>query len=323
MEKLGLFRDKYATRNEDTYVKKYWGKLIRDHREVEVPNESAENQTPVATDLVKKAWEKQAWDADNLDDNWNREFIKESIPAIHTEGDAVATRLLAAHDRVKNPKPDIAYGLDDDAFTDAELQVNSLYNRFAGISPGIWYPGAIVEAKTAGIIEMVECQCARGGAALVNAMRELLCRSGVDVSAPGADTKSAVFSVALIPTCANIHVHWAEKRKDGSTRFHMHLVESYALRNNSQNLLLRRRVNNILDWITLTRKTWIHEMLANIRARDHLAPEQALSEAVVIEGAETAADGHANKEYTVTDQEGEGSEAEAEIIRGKGKKRKL
>ena len=54
--------------------------------------------------------------ASPLDSDWN---IKD---------DAVATRLLAAHDRGENPKPDIAYNLDDGAFTEAELRINLLYS---------------------------------------------------------------------------------------------------------------------------------------------------------------------------------------------------
>lgn len=244
--------------------------MIRDEREVEVTKElpeiTAKGQAVVGTDLIRKAWEKQAWDVDHLDDNWNREFIKDSIPVIDTKGDPVASRLLAAHDRIKNTKPDVTYGLDEAAFTEAELQVNHLYNKYAGISKRIWHPGAIVEAKTAGIVEKVECQCARGGAALVNATRKLLCISGADGTTPGPDLKSAVFSVALVPTCANIHVHWAQVREDGKTIFHMHLVDSYAIRNDAQSLLLRRRVNNILDWIVLTRKAFWKGVLARIWA---------------------------------------------------------
>lgn len=56
-EKLGQIRDKYATRNEDTFMKKYWGKLIRDERGVEITEEPVENtrerQYRKATDLVK------------------------------------------------------------------------------------------------------------------------------------------------------------------------------------------------------------------------------------------------------------------------------
>lgn len=56
-EKLGQIRDKYATRNEDTFMKKYWGKLIRNYRGVEITEEPVENtserQYRKATDLVK------------------------------------------------------------------------------------------------------------------------------------------------------------------------------------------------------------------------------------------------------------------------------
>ena len=78
-EKLGQIRDKYAARNEGTFVMRHWGKWIRDDREVEVTKDLVQIHVPVATDLMMKAWEKQAWDVDNLDDNWNREFITDQF----------------------------------------------------------------------------------------------------------------------------------------------------------------------------------------------------------------------------------------------------
>ncbi|KAL2056814.1 hypothetical protein ABVK25_003209 [Lepraria finkii] len=136
-----------------------------------------------------------------------------------------------------------------------------------GISKGIWHSGLIVEAKTAGIIELVECQRARVGAALVNATRGLLKASGASIDTPGADLKSNVFSIALVPTCANLYIHWAEVIKDGQMRFYIYLGGTYTLRDDEELKKLRHNVNNVLDWISLTRKDRLKKLLAAIRTK--------------------------------------------------------
>ena len=255
VKQLGKILDKYGGRNEDTFLRKFWSKLIKEERDV---------QDTEVTDLNPAAWEKKTWDVSNLDDNWNREFRKGSIPEVDVTDDSTL-KLLNSCERVKNPKPDVAYGLDNDAFTDTEIAINRLNLPIADISPGIWYPGLIVEGKTAGIIQLVECQCARGGAALVNATRELIHKSGASVYSPGADLQSQVFSIALVPDYAKLFVHWAEVTKDQTTKFHMHRLRSYALEEDDQLARLRHDINNVLDWITLKRKTWLQEILAVIR----------------------------------------------------------
>ena len=257
VERLGKNLEKYGKRNEDTFLRKVWSKLIKEDREVQ------DNDT----DLIWETWEKKAWEVDNLDDNWNKEFQKGSIPLVDTSRNKPMARLLNSCDRIKNPKPDVVYGLDELAFTEDEMVINHLFLSEAGISRGIWHPGLIVEAKTAGIIELVECQCARGGAALVNATRGLLKASGASIDTPGADLKSYVFSIALVPSCANLFIHWAEVIKDGQTRFHMHLVGTYALLDDEQLKKLRHDINNVLDWISLTRKDWLKKLLAAIRTK--------------------------------------------------------
>ena len=102
----------------------------------------------------------------------------------------------------------------------------------------------------------------------MSAMRELLDRCRCVYTRCGYQV--SMFSVALVPTCANIHVHWAQVRDDGKLIYHMHLVDSYAIRKDPQSLLLSNKLNNILDWITLTRKPRIKKVLTDIGARTKL-----------------------------------------------------
>lgn len=324
-KKLWDTRETYGNgeRNEDTFMKHFWGKLIRDEREVEDDD---------ASDLIKPTWKALAWEHCHLDDNWNREFRKGSIPEVDIAGDKVWAKLLNTCERVKNPKPDIAYGLSQDAFTDAENRVNASYFKEASISPGILFPGLVVEGKTAGIMEIVECQCARGGSALVNAMRQFRQVSGVSISKPGADLDTFVFSIALVPTLANLSVHWAEITEDGRTRFHMNTVDSYALLKKGQFKELRHDINNVLDWITDDRKIFLKQIIEVITQKiltDGLIPPEPMDD-----DAEDNADEDSISEDEEDDalgvvQGGEGAillranEVEEGLELGRGKRRRF
>lgn len=260
-ERVSKARNLYERRNEDTYMKKVWPKLIRDERD---------RQVQEGTDLIPAAWKKTTWEEDDLDEAWNQPFEKGSIPKVDTSGDKTWATLLNRNQRIKNPKPDILYGLSKNPFTPGGQRANELYKRQAGISKGMWHPFALVEAKTSGTTEIVKCQSARGGAALVSAIRHLLSESGHDITTPGADTKSVVFSVSLVPTLATLSIHWAEvlpKEKGGHTIYHMHTVNAYAMEVTENSRNFRHDFDNVLDWGVLTRKWWVVDMMTTINAR--------------------------------------------------------
>ena len=127
VERLGKNLEKYGKRNEDTFLRKVWSKLIKEDREVQ------DNDT----DLIWETWEKKAWEVDNLDDNWNKEFQKGSIQLDNNSRDKPMARLLDSCDRIKNPKPDVVYGLDELDFTEDEMVINCSFLSEAGILRGI------------------------------------------------------------------------------------------------------------------------------------------------------------------------------------------
>ena len=250
-------RKNYGDRNENTFLHKFWSKLIREERD---------KATEFGTDLLPSAWEKSQWDKDDLDDSWNQPFKRNSIPQVDTSGDEPLKQLLDKNPRIKNPQPDIVYGLTEKCFSQPGKRANELYDAQTGISKGIRHPFFFVEAKTNGIMGLVECQCARGGSALVSSVRQLIAASGID-TAPGADLTSAVFSLALIPVAAKLYIHWAEVAEDGKTVYHMHRVRSYALEEEKQLVDLRHDLDNILDWGTVNRKTWVKDLMDTIWSR--------------------------------------------------------
>lgn len=250
--------DKYAKRNEDTYFRNLWPKLFRDDREIRHKG----------TELAEPFWNKVAWDKSHLDANWNYEFRRDSLPKLNTKGNKILQAIIDQNDRIKNPKPDITYGLDEKAFSLEEQRVNEANARFAGISKGIWHPGFLVEGKVAKVITEVEEQCCRGGAALVKAGRQIVELSGASISDIGADMKTAVFSLALVPQFASMFVHWAEVQEPDVVIYHMHFVKDYSLRREGGVTELRHDIDNVLDWMVLERKNWLKTVLGDIIKRE-------------------------------------------------------
>ena len=249
-KRLRQLRKQYEKSNELTFTHKFFVALIRSKR-----NKKTEEMTD---------WPSVEWDQDGLMEAWDVLFQKASIPAIATP-DAATTMVLAKYPRIKNPKPDITFGLQEKEFSKELMTINRLFYAQAGICPAeVWHPFLIVEAKMKGVIEEAEYQCVRGGAALVNAARQLRYLAGADLRKPGADLDTPVFSLAVIPSQIVLHVHWAEVDTAGETWFHMHHVDTYAVRKANEGIRLRHDLDNILDWGTQIRKMEVITTLTEI-----------------------------------------------------------
>ena len=254
-KKLMARRRKFERSNEDTFINQFMNALLQDEREKRDEREKLEN------------WVKTSWDQDGLTQAWNQQFQKECIPQILAP-DALTKKVLSANPRIKDPKPDITYGISSRLFSKEQHKTNRTYYQQTGICPGLWHPFFLVEAKLKGTIEDAEYQCVRGGAALVNAGQQLRYCSGVDADPDVPDIHTAVFSLAVTPIVALLHIHWAEKISDGETLFHMNHVQTYGLKNKGVGRQLRHDIDNILDWGTLTRKNQVDEMLNDIATRE-------------------------------------------------------
>lgn len=189
---------------------------------------------------------------------WNHSFQIGSIPKIDTSQKA-AKEILDKHPRIrasKNSMQDIVWGLNPKEFDKQLMEINKLYYPQAGICPAdLWHPFCILEAKMKGTIEDAIYQCAREGAALVNAARQLFYIADLlDLTTPGADLITPDFSLAVRPTVISLLVHWAEVDSQGIACFHTSHAYTYALENPSVGAQLRHDLDNIMDWGTLTRK---------------------------------------------------------------------
>ncbi|KAL8644284.1 MAG: hypothetical protein Q9210_007331 [Variospora velana] len=203
------------------------------------------------------------WREDGIYANWDKGFVKGSIPALEfIEKNELAT-LVKALPRVANPKPDVVYGYADKIFTPAQQVVNLLYERFAKISDGINWPFLSFDAKLDSMLA-VRLQCMRSGSAIVAALRKLFLEAGV--SDPNSD--SWIFSVGITTALATIYVHWAETGSDSAVTYHTKPVKSFTLEYKDPHEDLRKAIANILDWGLLTRKPKVDEALDTL-AKKH------------------------------------------------------
>ena len=251
-ERLRARRNQYEDSNEVTFICKFMAALKKEDRK----RRNAE----------KQKWTRVEWDQDGLKEAWNQSFLENSIPQIDTS-DKAAKQILDSHPCIKNPKPTIDWALCPTVFDDDErlMEMNRLYYAQAGICPtDLWQPFCLLEAKMKGSLEDAIHECACGGAALVSAARQLHYVAGQDLTTPGADLTTPVFSLAVIPTVISLLVHWAEVDDKGITTYHTSHVCTYALENPGVLIQLRHDLDNILDWGTLNRKAEVIRLMTAI-----------------------------------------------------------
>ena len=237
-------------------------------------------------------WIETAWEKDHLRCNWSADFTRGSVPPLVILDPTL--RILADRaPRVKNPKPDLTYGLLQDAFSNDEQPIN---DHGAGLSINMVHPFFIVEAKSAEKpIDEAQNQCARGGAAMVRLKRKFDSlaegtyqdneaqhgedkdshnKQGIPVDHYRTDTQAFAFSLAIVPRYAMMFVHWAEEAysKEGqllTIHWHANWVEDYNLVNPAAWIELHRDIDNVLDWGVLTRKQELKELCNKIFEREN------------------------------------------------------
>lgn len=243
-------------------------------------------------------WIETAWKKDHLRCNWNADFTRGSVPPL-INLDPVLKIHTEKAPRVKNPKPDLTYGLLQAAFSKNEQDINDEHG--ADLSVGIVHPFFVVEAKIAERSPAeAENQYARGGAAMVRLKRKFNSlaegtykdkeaqhgedgdhlagqmshnKEEVPIDHYRTDTKSFAFSLALIPQFATMLLHWAEEAfsKEGkllTINWHAAHVAQYLLRDSAPWIELHRDIDNVLDWGTLTRKQELKELCNKIWERE-------------------------------------------------------
>ena len=91
------------------------------------------------------------FETDFLDKNLDMEFNRGCVPIPDLSTDTFLGSLLAKSTGIKNPQPDIVYGVSLDALTPEQLITANKLIGSSQISPGILYPFLIFEWKSEGI----------------------------------------------------------------------------------------------------------------------------------------------------------------------------
>ena len=254
-----LLAAKYKTRSEQTFIERFFLPLTQGSRNILIKDDSGK-------EIENPIWKERDWDDDGIDINTCQPFLRNSLPKVDTRGDKNYKKLLDSHERIKNPNPDRCYGLAEETFTMKERRINYLLHKYIGISNGIYHPSIVIEFGLHKSITDLEAQCARGGAALVNAVRSVRLAAGEDIMIDGADQDSLIYTFAISGETAYLHVNWAFV-EGSSTTFHMHLVKGFCLRGGHTIMEMRGALNNLLDWTVGDRQTWIKGLLQKIDAK--------------------------------------------------------
>ena len=271
LKKAAATYGRLKQRNETTFMIEMWKHFIKEAREVaeEICVDTSSSQDDQNN---RREWISRTWAQDNLDYNYDQEFKENSIPTVEVGNDPQRiesrTAALSSCPKLKNPKPDMAFGLTKSAFTTFQRDTNIQYSNLAQVSPGILHTFFVVEGKgTGGSLQQARNQACRAGAAVVSVTRQLIAISCHNVIDTGVDPRTMAFSLAMTPSTAHISVHWAETTKEGETFYHMQFLEGYILEKSEDIRALRHDIDNILDWGVLNRKTKICEILDKIKER--------------------------------------------------------
>lgn len=242
LSKVQNMRQKYATRNETTFTKKFFGVFHPEARTIQKDRNDL---------MLPIEYETRDWEDDGLDENDDKLMREDAVPKMTNLSDA-QKGILDALPRISQPKPDLLYGYDTDSFTPVEDSVNALYKDITSVSEGITHPFFDVEVKTSGSPEEAIDTACTGGASLVQGHRRLqhLAASpsaqGTVNTTPYADITTIAYSMVLTPHFATIYVHWAEV-SGNNVVYHMHTAGSYAIAVDRYLKDCRVAVNNILD----------------------------------------------------------------------------
>ncbi|KAL8942711.1 MAG: hypothetical protein Q9216_001515 [Gyalolechia sp. 2 TL-2023] len=242
-------------------------------------------------DQTDQEWILSAWTEDGLAMAmaWRHQFDPKWIPQLDPHDDPWGAGKSLP--KVKTPHPDILHAYEDWALPTAVLDAVQAFECIP--SGGMYLPWFSIAAKGAThSIEQVELQCAPAGAGMVfhlreffNFLRSRLASYEKEVAAasttkdenfasipaaaaathqstsattptfePYADGSAIAFTLAVVPSKAHLFVHFAEQHTATQTHYHMHYVGSYDFMKLEDFKLLRKHIENILDWGLRERK---------------------------------------------------------------------
>lgn len=250
---------KLQRRNEPTIAERLMPFLVKRDRTVPADEEDDEGSILPGKEADRSTL--RSFELDHLDWSIDKDFARASVPFPTTE-----TRNPSDFG-IKNPKPDITYGFEPDAF-DTQQQ-KALLTFEPELSGGIISPFFVIQWKGfAGSMQTAKDQARRDGAAMVYSRRKAMERIPLtSASHSYLDLASMAFTCVINTEAAHLHIHWAEEA-EGKTDWLMAVVKRYHLEEDDNIRDLRRALHNILDW-------GLSERLALVKSQVDLYQEEA------------------------------------------------
>ena len=161
----------YGNKGEATFVFHFWKALINDTRQV--PELTGDREFTVEDFPKISRWIAKAWDKDCIWGKFNADFATNSLPRFEKTDNPVYDFVFSLIPRITSPRPDIAYGFDDNAFEDDHQQI--LYEIAGGkLTNQQFCTFFAVEVKCGErSIEEAENQCCRSGATMAKSRRDM------------------------------------------------------------------------------------------------------------------------------------------------------
>ncbi|KAI4205978.1 MAG: hypothetical protein LQ346_001357 [Caloplaca aetnensis] len=251
-KKIQTFVRTNETQPEEAIFQDLWRLVFKESREVETSD----------------GWVPQEWKQDGFRQNPNLPFHAVTVSPLELTSDS-AKPYAHLFERLKNPKPDLCFGIHESDFTHEEARMMSSATKFTELQTGLFFAFCVDEFKGPGgnIVE-AEDQAARSGSTAVEAARNTQEMAGeLDLEKPGADAENIIFSICMDPANARVFVHWALVLESGEVEYHMTNLEVYGLLIKGGPEGLRRTIDSIVDWGLLERKAKFKNMLPKIWER--------------------------------------------------------
>ena len=204
------------------------------------------------------------WVDDGIHAVFDRDFRNGLLP--HRYVDEELAQAMKKDDSMLTPRPDRCYGLLKDWIpVPNDIVLDPEIRALITACPALSHSFFLLEGKSnRGSRFDAMLQARRGGASLVNAMRQLLAKIGEPyVTGSGVDDRNFVFSATMSPGLIDFWVHWAEL-DNGIAIFHMNRIGSSALNEPERIPEVRKTLNNILTWgwdLKARRLTELHEKI--------------------------------------------------------------
>ncbi|KAL8908291.1 MAG: hypothetical protein Q9207_000913 [Kuettlingeria erythrocarpa] len=251
-KKIQTFVRTNETQPEEAIFQDLWRLVFKESREVETSD----------------GWVPQEWKQDGFRQNPNLPFHAATVSPLELTSDS-AKPYAHLFERLKSPKPDLCFGIQEAEFTHDELRMMKPVMKFIEIQTCLFFAFCIDEFKGSGgnIVE-AEDQAARSGSTAVEAARNTQEMAGeLDLDKPGADSENIIFSICMDPANARVFVHWALVLESREVEYHMTNLEVYGLLIQGGPEGLRRTIDNIVDWGLLVRKAKFKNLLPKIWER--------------------------------------------------------